>query len=120
MTSSDIEPLTRIANSLDEMVKPFKELILTLVSKPEPTIPLPGEMQAFALGIAKGFAKSLREALDGEHDAFTRANMLRDTLRNTEQVIDSLQKTVDAYREKARKEREEKEAFEAREAEKNA
>ena len=105
MTSSDVEPLTRIANSLDEIVK-LKEIILTLVPKPEPTIPLPGEMQAFALGIAKGFAKSLREALDGEHDAFTRANMLRDTLRATEQVIDSLQKTVDAYREKARKERE--------------
>ena len=105
MTSSDVEPLTRIANSLDEIVK-LKEIILTLVPKPEPIIPLPGEMQAFALGIAKGFAKSLREALDGEHDAFTRANMLRDTLRATEQVIDSLQKTVDAYREKARKERE--------------
>ena len=106
MTSSDIEPLTRIANSLEEIVK-LKEIILTLVPKPEPTTPLPGEMQAFALGISKGFAKSLREALDGEHDAFTRANMLRDTLRTTEQVIDSLQKTVDAYREKARKEREE-------------
>ena len=102
MTSSDVEPLTRIANSLDEIVK-LKEIILTLVPKPEPTIPLPGEMQAFALGIAKGFAKSLREALDGEHDAFTRANMLRDTLRATEQVIDSLQKTID----KARKEVEE-------------
>ena len=119
MTSSNIEPLVRIADGVEELIKEIRKFQF-----PEPElnhqVPLPGEMQAFALGIAKGFAKSLRESLDGEYDAFTRALMLRDTLRTTEQVVDSLQKTVDAYREKARKEREEKEAFEAREAEKNA
>lgn len=107
MTSSDIEPLTRIANGVEELVKEIQKIEFP-GSQPEPK-PTVGLGEAFALGIAKGFAKSLREALDGEHDAFTRANMLRDTLRNTEQVIDSLQKTVDAYREKARKEREDQE-----------
>lgn len=101
MTSSDIEPLTRIANGVEELVKEIQKIEFP-GSQPEPK-PTVGLGEAFALGIAKGFAKTLREALDGDHNPFDRAQAIREVLENAENVAASLQKTID----KARKEAEE-------------
>jgi len=101
MTSSDVSPIIRIADGIEELVKEVRNFHFP-EPKPEPK-PTVGLGEAFALGIAKGFAKTLREALDGDHNPFDRAQAIRDVLEQAENVVASLQKTVD----KARKEAEE-------------
>ena len=100
MTNTETQPLVRIANSIENLVKEIRDFHFP-EPKPEQKL-INGEMQAFALGITKGFAKSLREALDGEHDAFTRANKLRDVLDTAENLIASLQKKVYAAQKEAK------------------
>lgn len=102
MTSSDVSPIIRIADGIEELVKEVRNFHFP-EPKPEPKPPVGFLGEAFALGIAKGFAKTLREALDGDHNPFDRAQAIRDVLEQAENVVASLQKTVD----KARKEAEE-------------
>lgn len=92
MTNSNVPPLVRIANGVEELIKEIQKIEFP-GSKQQPTL-APGLGEAFALGIAKGFSKSLREALDGDLDAFQKAKKLRETLETAESVAESLQKTV--------------------------